>query len=163
VAALAESGVRRAEVRLSMAADLRYFGQQNEVTVPFDADPRIARDTARIAAAFEAAYVAQYGVAPSHVPAEIVSWRLTAQGPENAVAGTPALPEGAPAAPSRQRAVALWPDAGPVDVWQRAALPAGQRIEGPAIIEERETTIVLPPDWRAEIDRLGCIVATRKG
>jgi N-methylhydantoinase A len=163
VAALAESGVRHGEVRLSMAADLRYFGQQNEVTVPFDADPRIARDTARIAAAFEAAYIAQYGVAPSHVPAEIVSWRLTAQGPKNAVAGTAPLPEGPAAKPSRQRPVALWPDAGPVDVWQRAALPAGQSIEGPAIIEERETTIVLPPEWRAEIDRLGCIVATRKG
>jgi N-methylhydantoinase A len=162
VAALEASGVRRGAMRLSTGADLRYVGQQNEVTVPFQADPRAARDTTGIAAAFEAAYIAQYGVAPSHVPAEIVSWRLTAQGPANAETDAAILPTGAPVSASRQRRVALWPDAGLVDVWQRSALPAGQTIDGPAIVEERETTIVLPPDWRAEIDSLGCIVATRK-
>jgi N-methylhydantoinase A len=97
------------------------------------------------------------------VPAEIVSWRLTAQGPANAETQAAPVPHGAPAAPARRRRVALWPDAGAVDVWQRAALPAGQTITGPAIIEERETTIVLPPEWRAEVDALGCIVATRRG
>jgi N-methylhydantoinase A len=46
-------------------------------------------------------------------------------------------------------------------VFGRADLAQGQRLVGPAIIEERETTIVLPPGWTAEIDALGCIAAKR--
>ena len=48
----------------------------------FGADPRKSKDTASIKQAFETAYLAQYGFNPSHVPIEIVSWRLTARGPE---------------------------------------------------------------------------------
>ena len=41
-------------------------------------------------------------------------------------------------------------------------LAAGQSVNGPAIIEERETTTVIPPDWTATVDKIGCIFA-RKG
>jgi N-methylhydantoinase A len=34
-------------------------------------------------------------------------------------------------------------------------------VYGPALIEERETTVVLPPNWRATMDATGCITATR--
>jgi len=37
-----------------------------------------------------------------------------------------------------------------------------QILSGPALIEERETTIVIPPEWRIVNDKVGCIVATRK-
>ena len=47
-------------------------------------------------------------------------------------------------------------------MYDRAALAAGQALEGPAIIEERETTIVLPPGWSAVVDQIGCIVARRR-
>jgi len=33
-------------------------------------------------------------------------------------------------------------------------------LNGPAIIEERETTIVIPPGWKAGVDAYGCVVAT---
>ena len=42
------------------------------------------------------------------------------------------------------------------------SLAAGQSVKGPAIIEERETTTVIPPDWTATVDKIGCIFA-RKG
>ena len=45
-------------------------------------------------------------------------------------------------------------------VVQRSALAAGQTIDGPAIIEERETTIVIPPHWTATVDSFGCVIAT---
>ena len=51
----------------------------------------------------------------------------------------------------------------PVPVYAREDLGIGQELEGPAIIEERETTTVLPPGWRATVDRFGCIVATPAG
>jgi N-methylhydantoinase A len=55
--------------------------------------------------------------------------------------------------------VALWRDE--IPVFDRAHLALGQEIAGPAIIEERETTIVLPPAWSATVDALGCVVAER--
>jgi N-methylhydantoinase A len=160
LAALEEAGCQRQAVTLKFGADLRYFGQQNELTVEFDRDPRQGRDIEMIRNAFEAAYLAQYGVNPSHVPIEIVSWRLTARGPEIPF-GRAAAPAAIPGKARSHRAVALWPEAGEVPVFDRSALAVGQTLTGPAIIEERETTIVLPPDWAAEVDALGCIVARK--
>ena len=40
-------------------------------------------------------------------------------------------------------------------------LAAGQSVKGPAIIEERETTIVILPGWTATVDQIGCIFATQ--
>jgi N-methylhydantoinase A len=109
---------------------------------------------------FEAAYFAQYGVNPSHVPIEIVSWRLTVRGPDVATGNPETLP-GKPGEPKAHRPVLLWPELGPTAVYDRSSLAAGQAVAGPAIIEERETTIVIPPKWIAEIDSLGCVIAKR--
>jgi N-methylhydantoinase A len=161
VTALANAGCKPGEVQFTFGADLRYFGQQNEVGVSFDFDPREAKDVARIRAVFERAYHAQYGFNPSHVPVEIVNWRLTVGGPQ--VDFHPAaVPAGAPGAPKGTRPVHLWGDDRAVPVYDRASLAAGQAFAGPAIIEERETTIVIPPAWIASIDRFGCVVATRE-
>ena len=158
--ALAAAGVASDAIRLRFGADLRYVGQQNEVPIDLAGDPRGARDAPAIHAAFEAAYFAQYGVNPSHVPVELVSWRVTAEGPRPDFSGAarPATGHGAPRA---ARPIGLWPDAGDVPVYDRDALGVGQGIAGPAIVEERETTIVIPPRWTAKVDGIGCIVATR--
>jgi N-methylhydantoinase A len=56
----------------------------------------------------------------------------------------------------------VWPDAGHAAVYDRSDLASGQTIEGPAIVEERETTIVIPPQWSATVNAIGCVVATRR-
>jgi N-methylhydantoinase A len=159
--ALADAGAAPDAIRLRVGADLRYVGQQNEVTVTFDENPAHARDAGAIRRAFETAYFAQYGVNPSHVPIEIVSWRLTAQGPEDRAESARA-PGEARGRPTREVAVPLWPDAGPAKVYDRASLGRGQTLSGPALIEERETTVVLPAGWDAVVDETGCITARRR-
>jgi N-methylhydantoinase A len=109
---------------------------------------------------FEEAYRKLYGVNPSHVPVELVTWRLTARGPTVSSGSASALAQ-TPGKPRSRRAVPLWPEHGEVDVYARRHLSAGQVIAGPAIIEERETTTAIPPGWTAEIDQYGCIVARR--
>jgi N-methylhydantoinase A len=157
-AALADAGSRPDEITLIFGADLRYAGQQHEVTVTLDADPRRSRDTGAIGRAFESAYGALYGVNPSHVPVELVTWRLTARGPspEFHRAAEPPREEGRP---KGWRIVQAWEDDMRVPVYDRHSLAAGQHLTGPAIVEERETTTVLPPGWSAVIDRFGCLVA----
>ncbi|MDB5448249.1 MAG: hypothetical protein JWQ97_3566, partial [Phenylobacterium sp.] len=158
--ALVAAGAAPEQIRWSYGADLRYAGQQNEVGIVFDGDPRKDRDPQSIHAAFEAAYFAQYGVNPSHVPVEVVSWRLTARGPENG-AEAAQLYGAITAEPKGRRAIPLWPGAPETQRYERAALAVGQIVAGPALVEERETTVVLPPGWTGEVDAIGCIVAKR--
>jgi N-methylhydantoinase A len=158
--ALAEAGCAASDVHMIFGADLRYFGQQNELTISFERDPRAGRDIQMIKRGFEAAYLAQYGVNPSHVPIEIVSWRLTVRGPDIAVEDEKNSNR-VPGKPKAHRAVLLWPKA-EAAVYNRATLASGQDIAGPAIIEERETTIVIPPNWDATVDAIGCVIAKRR-
>ncbi len=159
--ALVESGCKESSIALVFGADLRYFGQQSELTVTFDRDPRTDHDTGRIVGTFEKAYRKLYGVTPSHVPIELVTWWVTARGPGIPFNRVAILPD-AEGRPRTSRLVHAWKDATPTPVYDRHSLAGGQAIEGPAIIEERETTTCIPPDWTATIDNLGCIIA-RKG
>jgi N-methylhydantoinase A len=160
-AALRQAGCVEDSVTLLFAADLRYLGQQNELTVTLDADPRSHHDAERIVGVFEAVYKKLYGVNPSHVPIELVTWRVTARGPIIPFNRAMNLPA-APGRPKGTRQVHAWRDGDSIPVYDRHALAAGQIIEGPAIVEERETTTVIPPDWTATVDKIGCIFA-RKG
>jgi N-methylhydantoinase A len=158
--ALGEAGTGPDEIRWQVGADLRYAGQQNEVGIVFDADPRGSRDVEVIRATFEKAYFAQYGVNPSHVPVEVVSWRLTARGPDTLGADFASVRR-EPGSPKGQRAIPLWSGSPMASLYDRSALAPGQAVEGPALIEERETTVVIPPGWRGVMDEIGCITARR--
>jgi N-methylhydantoinase A len=159
-AALQEAGCAPGSVMLIFAADLRYLGQQSELTIALDADPRSHHDASRIASVFEAAYKKLYGVNPSHVPIELVTWRVTARGPVIPFNRAMILPS-EPGRSKTMRTVHAWSDAQRVPVYDRSALAADQAVSGPAIFEERETTTVLPPGWTAIIDQFGCIVARK--
>jgi N-methylhydantoinase A len=160
-AALKEAGCAEDTVTLIFAADLRYLGQQSELTVTLEVDPRSHRDVSRIVDVFIPAYKKLYGVNPSHVPIELVTWRVTARGPIIPFNRAMTLPA-EPGRPKGTRQVHAWSDDLQVPVYDRNTLAAGQSVKGPAIIEERETTTVIPPDWTATVDKIGCIFA-RKG
>ena len=157
-AALAEAGCSASSIKLIFGADLRYFGQQSELSVILDADPREHRDSARIESLFAACYRKLYGVNPSHVPIELVTWRVTARGPIIPFHRAITLPS-TPGHARTSRQVDAWPEVGETPVYDRKTLASGQTIAGPAIIEERETTTVIPPAWSATIDEVGCIIA----
>ena len=159
-AALGEAGCKAEDVTILVGADMRYVGQQHEVTVTFADDPRRDRDGAALSQLFEKDYRALYGVNPSHVSIEIVTWRVTARGPA-AIFHSASKPKGQPGSAKMRRAVHAWGDDLEAPVYDRAALAADQTVDGPAIIEERETTTAIPPGWSAAIDRIGCIVARK--
>jgi N-methylhydantoinase A len=160
-AALKEAGCTEESVTLIFAADLRYLGQQSELTVQLDIDPRMHHDARRIIDVFAPTYKKLYGVNPSHVPIELVTWRVTARGPAIPFNRAMNLPM-APGRPKGAREVHAWSDRLSVPVYDRRTLAAGQKIKGPAIIEERETTTVIPPDWTATVDKIGCIFARKE-
>ncbi len=161
-AAMTAAGCPPRGMRFSHGADMRYVGQQNEVTVAFDGNPVASRDEAALREAFETAYETAYGLRLSDLAIEAVAWRVSGHGPD--VAGdTEPMTAAAPGRAKGKRPVHVRVEDEAVPVYDRAALSAGQELAGPAIIEERETTIFVMAGWHAEVRDDGCIVARRDG
>ncbi len=149
------------DVTLARAADARYVGQGYELTVPLPAGALDAAALARVRAAFDEVYAARYGYANPAEPVEVVTWKLSAVGGSPRIALAKAAARGGDGAPKGTRR-AYFPEArGYVDtpVYDRYALAAGARVEGPAIVEERESTTVLPPGAAATVDEYASLVA----
>jgi N-methylhydantoinase A len=130
-------------------ADMRYVGQGHEIRVAWPA----GRDPAVVRTAFETEYRRLYGrLGPEDVPLEIISWRVRSSGP------VPDLElrighEPGDAAKGVRRA--YMPELGgmaDVPVLDRYRLGPGSRFAGPAIVEERESTVVIGPGAEAEVD-----------
>jgi N-methylhydantoinase A len=92
---------------------------------------------------------------------EIVSWRLVATGPVASRDSKVAL-QSAPAKPHGKRNARFGASDIETSVYARKDLAKGQTVDGPAIIEERETTIIILPGWRARVDATGCIMASKE-
>ncbi|MGH9332166.1 MAG: hydantoinase/oxoprolinase family protein, partial [Vicinamibacteria bacterium] len=73
--ALSDAGIAPENVRFSYGADMRYYGQANEVTVALESDPRIDRDLGSLRARFDEAYEMLYGIRLADMDVEVVSWR----------------------------------------------------------------------------------------
>src|SRR5438128_12565932 len=143
-----------ATVTIARSVDARYVGQGYELTVPVAAGPLDAAALARIRAAFDEIYAARYGYANPTEPVETVTWKLAAVGgaPRVALAkATSAARDGGPK--GRRRAwfpeTRGWTECA---VYDRYALAPGSRLDGPAIVEERESTSRLPPGTSATVD-----------
>jgi len=158
---LASAGCKPSDIKFQFGADLRYFGQQNEVTAWFETDPRQKHDAAQVRAIFEDAYEKLYSLRLPEVDVEIVSWRLVATGPVVSRDSKVAL-QSVPAKPRGKRSARFGANDIETPVYARKDLAKGQTLEGPAIIEERETTIIILPGWRARVDATGCIMASKE-
>lgn len=146
------------------SADMRFAGQGYEIPVDLPAGPYAAADIGRLNDAFFEAYSTTYGdrALDRGAPVEIVHFRLTASGPVPPMR-LASLPEGdgsAAAALKGRRPVYFAETNGYVDcpVYDRYRLRAGDRFEGPALVEERESTVVVLPDSRARVDREGNLI-----
>ena len=93
-------------------------------------------------------------------PVEATTWRLPAVGRQAPVD----LPRFAPRPlPEPVRRRAWFPESEgwtETAVYRRDTLPAGARLQGPCIVEERESTTVLPPDMAAEVDVYGNLLVS---
>lgn len=157
--ALSEAGIEAGDMRFTFSAELRYLGQQSEVKVALDFDPRETRDADRIREIFEAEYTLQYGLKLDNMAIELVNWIVTASGKTPSRGTAARADEGAPPEP-RSRTVYLKGEPNKVPVYQRADLRPGEIVHGPVIIEERETTAFVLPGWDLELNADGSMIAT---
>jgi N-methylhydantoinase A len=154
---LARAGVARESVSVSRIAEMRYVGQGHEVEAPVPAGRLSAASLPVMTASFETAYRALYHRLPQGVPIEALNWRVTVSAPAPALAfgGAGAAGGGAASGALKTRRRAWFAEAqGWVDtpVYDRYALGPGTTFEGPAIVEERESTAIIGPGARCRVD-----------
>ena len=160
---LAACGIRSG-ARYRRSADMRFSGQGYEIAVDLPDGPYAAADVARLRDAFFDAYAASYGdrAFDRADAVELVHFRIAASGPvaPMALQSLPARDASAADARKGHRRV-YFPEAnGFTDcpVYDRYQLRAGDRFDGPALVEERESTVVIIPHSQAHVDRDGNII-----
>jgi N-methylhydantoinase A len=142
------------------AVDARYLGQGFELSVSMPSgvvDPAVL---GRVRLTFDEVYAARYGYANPSEPVEIVNWTLTAIGASPRLV-LPKATDRVPGQALKARRPAYFPEMGCfVDcaVYNRYALAPGEELSGPAIVEERESTTVLPPGVRAVVDEYANLI-----
>ncbi len=159
--ALAESRVPVGGVGIAYAADMRYVGQEHPVTVELAPALFRRREREAIKRRFDEVHLRRYGTSAPEERAEIVSLRATVTGRlrkpafERIERGSRAP---AAAAKAGLRRAVFDGRALRTPAFRRGALRAGNRIEGPALVEEHASTTVLLPGDRLEVDALGNLV-----
>jgi N-methylhydantoinase A len=163
-ALLDRAGVGFETVDAAFELDMSYVGQTHTVAVPVPGGAgRLGRD--EVARCFEAAYRETYGRLLDGMPVRVLNLRTAVIGrrPKFDLAAlapaTDASVEAARRPGRRVRFEGTWHEAA---VYDRLALPAGAEVDGPAVLEQPDTTIVIEPGHRGRVDRLGNLIVEPK-
>lgn len=142
-------------IEVTRALDLRYAGQSYELTVP-QVESRSLRGMRE---AFDALHMARFGHHDPEAPVEAVSVRATARGTSGVT--LPAARFDTAAAPPAVAQVWFDGRALATAVVERAALRPGDRLAGPALVTQFDTTTLIPPGWEATTDTFGNMLLAR--
>ena len=144
--------------QVQRSVNMRYLGQNYEEEIPIPSGGVTAESLAQLLAAFETHYEATYGYRIPDEIIELVQFNVTVFG-DTAKPALPELPDAPPAAPAGTRQV-WFSSEGPVEcpVYAREDLSPADRISGPAIIEELDSTTVVHPGQLLTISPHGTAV-----
>ena len=150
------SGVRDADIRVRRLCEMRYMGQGHEVTVEVPDGQLGPGDADRLTELYRKEYRRLYNREGPDVPLEAMTWRLevAAPRPEIRLAGEVDGSSPLSEAQKGEREIYVPEEAGfkEVPVYDRYRLDPGVVLEGAAVVEERESTVIVGPEGRAEID-----------
>jgi len=161
LATLAGEGYPRERVEIAALADLRYAGQASELVVPIPAGRLERAHLDDLRDAFDRAYAATYGYSTDE-PLELVNVRVVATGRrEHRLDFHSVRVVGTPDAITRSRVVHWAGSAPPIatPVVGRSAI-AREPTAGPLVVEEYDSTVVVPPGATVHRDPFGNLVLT---
>ncbi len=144
---LEEEGLGRDQITLQHSVDVRYPGQSFELNVLFDNDFKTR---------FHEAHLRQYGYSSPGLPLEIVTLRVSGQGESPALDfESRELESETPSKEAllQEKRVQLEEASPPASFYIRSKLSPGNRIDGPAIVLEYSSTLLIPADFSARVDR----------
>lgn len=160
---LLQEGVEKERATLLRHADLRYAGQHHEVTVEIPSGCKIEdRHLGEIADTFHRAHEKLYTYSTPENPLEIINFRITAVGAVDKAHISEDAPgrSDASVALKGERDVYFEQEGGFIatKVYDRNKLQPENSFDGPAVIEERITTVIVHPRWKATVDRFRNII-----
>ncbi|WP_342663335.1 hydantoinase/oxoprolinase family protein [Rubritepida flocculans] len=161
---MAGAGLPLERIETRFALDMHYAGQTHSIAVPLPEDAPQRLSEALVAEAFEAAYRREFSRLLPGLPRRIVSLRTAAIGRRPAFdLGLLAPGPEASLAAAGRGARPVWFEGAwrETPVLARLELSVGAAIEGPAILEEPDATIVVDPGLAARVDPLGNLVIER--
>ncbi|MGH8912047.1 MAG: hydantoinase/oxoprolinase family protein [Acidimicrobiia bacterium] len=152
---LEATGDPTAATSILIAADIRYEGQGDTITVELTSD-RDELDGALVNDRFLSEYVRLFGSRPPDVEAEVLTWRVRVSGP----APRPEIGSVVPSSDKPHKGTRnMWfaEAKGLVtgDVYDRYSLIPGTILKGPCVVEERESTVVVGPGGSITVDEVG--------
>jgi len=163
-ATLTQAGVAEDAMRFVRQADMRHAGQGHEIVVTLPDGDLASMDVAMLRARFFETYETIYGHVHEHLDLEITTCRLSASGPVPTITLKQLPASGAdPQDAIKGTRKAYFADAGGyVDTprYDRTKLAAGAVFFGPAIVEDVDSTAVIGPSTRVEIDAYANLIAT---
>ena len=159
---LHEEGVPTDSHALTRSADLRYAHQGSELTVEYEQHGGSGKGLESMVQEFHDRHQQLYGFSLEQ-PVEIVTLRVTASGQVGEVRMPRLNGElgGAAQAVISRRPVYFEESQGFVacPIYQRDRLGAGVMLDGPAVLEGMDATVIINPGWEARIDHFGnCIM-----
>lgn len=162
---LRRDGVAEENIQLELIADCRYEGQGYELNVPISEDGKV-NSIEHINSRFDQIHESEFGHSFPENPIEVVNERVTAYGrlPSSELVSIPTATEPAEDKVMYREEVYFNVDgetkAYETPFIQRADLRAGHEFAGPAIVAEKDSTIVIPPDFSASVLKHGDIEMT---
>jgi N-methylhydantoinase A len=147
---------------VELAADMRYDGQGYDVTVPLKAEWLSGGDFGQIRAAFHAAHRATYGHADETAEIWLKELRAHITGAMPKPRIVPLRSGAASAGAETTRVVRLFGREVSAGVRERSELGVGQRIAGPAVVNQMDTTTWIPEGWQASVVSAGELVLERE-
>ena len=150
-------------IETRMAA-MRYVGQGHEITVNLPVRRLCANDTAVILRDYEAAYTRFYDRPVPGSDIEIISYIVSMETITTHAPSSPPEPVERAAQQAGRRRVrdSRNGDESEWVLYDRTALSPGDRFQGPAIVQEDETSALLGPGWRGRITAQGWIALERE-
>lgn len=148
------AGAPSAGLTQRRVAYMRYKGQGHEIEIELGPDAISTADIDQLRGAFENEYRRQFGRRVPGMTIEVLNWGLSISSPAPALTDTPDQPPAGLIAANTTRTIWCnisdsWREAG---VFDRTALRPGDRLDGPALIVEPQTTTLVSADFRADID-----------
>lgn len=155
---LEQERVSLIQTNIHVEADMMYAGQRHAITVPFRS---LTPDMEKIKQWFYDRYTYIYGGLLTNVPIHLLNIRTTVMGVRQKLEWE-FLERGREKFRSQavkgSRQVFFEDSWTTATVYDRLSLPLGEQINGPAIIEQRDTTTLVPPDMVAAADNLGNLI-----
>ena len=162
---VAAAGVEEPTMRVERTADLRYVGQGHDIRVPVAGGRLDEAAIQQVQAEFDREYTRLYGRTCEGVDVQSMHWRTTVSGPrpelgplQQSSGHTESVAEKGVREVRFER---MEDEAVRTPVYDRYALAAGFEAQGPAIVEEAESTSVIPPGWQVQRDDIGNLVIRR--